>query len=107
MFIIKRIQILYTFIVGTMVALVHVPFPEFSTEVIYNLIKKLEDCVLKEYGFEDDESVCGDIRCSEQGSCDVAEEDGGDDGVTGPCETNGFIKVGESESDECEHEKSA
>jgi len=108
MFLIKRIQLLTKFILGTLVAIIHVPLPMISTEVLFNLIKKMENCVLREDdGVEDDESVCGEVRCGEQDACSVAQKDGGNDGGPGSSETNGFIKVGESESDESDNDESS
>ena len=95
------------FILGTLIAIIHVPLPMISTEALYNLIKRMENCVLKEDGVEDNESVCGEVRCGEQDSRDVAQKNGGHDGGSGSSETNGFIKIGESESDESGDDESS
>ena len=99
-----RITLFCKFSLGALVALVHVPFPFMSDVFLAALIKDLDSYV--EYESSGDDSVCGKVQTEESGACDVAEEDGGGDGSTGPDEANGFVQVGKPEPDEGDDEKS-
>ena len=100
-----RLQILTKFIIGAFVSIIYVPFPPLTEDILFSIIKNMRFHIRN--GPEDDESVCGQVRGEQYGACDVAEEDGGDNGDNGPSETNGFVNVGESEPDEGENEKSS
>ena len=93
-----RLQLLTKFFLGTIIAAVYVPYPYLIHDVFVFLIKNIESYVIN--GFEDDESVCGEVQSDGNDACSVVEENGGNDDGIGPGETNGFVKIGESEPDE-------
>jgi len=106
MIMMHRCKILTHFLIGSIMAIVYVPFPNMVDGLLEYLIKSLNGHVVN-HGLYDDESVCGEVQSTGQDTCSVAEEDGGDDGDAGPREANGFIKAGESQSDGSDDEESS
>jgi hypothetical protein len=95
--IVARLQILTRFAFGTLLSLVYVPFPNMVDVILVHLIKNLGTFI--EYGLDDEESVCGEVQSDGEDARDVAQEDGSDDGDSGPGPADGFIKACESKSD--------